>query len=167
MMTGVYPVYENKFRIGVKGRGSSDDEMAIVSEMESFSVSIDGNVEEWKPMEQEGWTRRMVTGKALTIGLSGKRHVGDAGNDYVAGHAWGTGASCESRFEWEMPSGAKLKFDCVVSVTNPGGGDSTNVSGLEFEVLSDGKPEFIPAPGTGTLPGSGGTPSGGTDPETE
>lgn len=144
-MTGVYPVFENKFKIGIKGRSSSDSEMAIVAEMESFSVSIDGNVEEWKPMEMEGWTRRMVTGKSLTIGLNGKRHVGDPGNDYVADRAWGTGATCESRFEWEFPSGAKLKFDCVISVTNPGGGDSTNVSGLEFEVLSDGKPEYVPA----------------------
>lgn len=150
-MTGVYPVFENKFKIGVKGRASTDAEMALVAEMESFSVAIDGNVEEWRPMEMEGWVRRMVTGKSLTIGLNGKRHVGDPGNDYVADRAWGTGATCESLFEWEFPSGAKLKFDCVVSVTNPGGGDSTNVSGLEFEVLSDGKPEYVPAP-AGTAP---------------
>ena len=45
----------------------------------------------------------------------------------------------------EFPSGAKLEFDCVLSVTNPGGGDSTNVAGLEFEVQSDGKPTFTTA----------------------
>lgn len=144
MRTGVYPVFENKFKIGTSGRSSTDSDMKTVAELETFSVAIDGNVEEWKPMEQEGWVRRMVTGKSLTITLSGKRHIGDAGSDYVADNAWGTGSICESKFEWEFPSGAKLAFDCVLSVTNPGSGDSTNVANLEFEVMSDGKPTYTP-----------------------
>lgn len=142
--TGVYPVFENKFKIGIKGRTSEAADMAIIAEMESFSVSIDGNVEEWSPMELEGWLRRMVTGKALTISMSGKRHIGDPGNDYVADNAWGTGVTCESKFEWEFPSGGKLAFDCVLSVTNPGGGETRNVAGLEFDVMSDGKPAYTP-----------------------
>lgn len=63
-----------------------------------------------------GWLRRMVTGKALTITLTGKRCLGDAGNDYVAQSAWTTGDGCASKFEWEFPSGAKLAFDCVLNV---------------------------------------------------
>ena len=148
--TGVYPVFENKFKIGVNGRAStSPDDLKTISDLETFSVSIDGNIEEWSPMEAEGWKRRMVTGKALTITLSGKRCIGDEGNDYVADNAWGTGTSCDTKFEWEFPSGAKLAFDCVLNVTNPGSGDSTNVAALEFEVQSDGKPTYTPAPGAG------------------
>ncbi len=148
--TGVYPVFENKFKIGVKGRAStSPDDLKTISDLETFSVAIDGNIEEWSPMEAEGWKRRMVTGKALTITLSGKRCIGDEGNDYVADNAWGTGSSCDTKFEWEFPSGAKLAFDCVLNVTNPGSGDSTNVAALEFEVQSDGKPEYTPASGVG------------------
>lgn len=142
--TGVYPVFENKFKIGTAGRSSADYDMKTVADMETFSVSIDGNVDEWKPMEMEGWVRRMVTGKSLAISLSGKRNIGDPGNDYVADSAWGTGASCDSKFEWEFPSGGKLTFDCVLNVTNPGSGDSTNVAALEFEVQSDGKPTYTP-----------------------
>ena len=147
--TGVYPVFENKFKIGTEGRASEEGSMVAVSSLETFSVSIDGNIEEWSPMEAEGWKRRMVTGKALTITLSGKRCIGDEGNDYVADNAWGTGTSCDTKFEWEFPSGAKLAFDCVLNVTNPGSGDSTNVAALEFEVQSDGKPTYTPAPGAG------------------
>ena len=33
------------------------------------------------------------------------------------------------------------------SVTNPGGGESRNVAGLEFDVMSNGKPTFTPAAG--------------------
>lgn len=143
--TGVYPVWENKFKISTSGR--SQPTLATIADLETFSVSIDGNVEEWSPMDAEGWLRRMVTGKALTISLAGKRNIGDAGNDYVANNAWSTGTDCETRFEWEFPSGAKLDFDCVLNVTNPGGGDSRNVAPLEFEVMSDGKPSFTSAAG--------------------
>lgn len=137
--TGVFPVFENKFKIG------AESALNTIAEIESFSVSIDGKVEEWSPFEEEGWTKRLVTGKSLTISLKGKRCVGDAGNDYVANMAYKTGQDCNSSFEWEMPSGAKLTMSCVVSVTNPGGGDSTAVDGLEFDVMSNGKPTFTPA----------------------
>lgn len=82
--TGVYPVFENKFKIGARGAAAKN----TIADMETFTVAIDGNVEEWKPMEAEGWVRRMVTGKSLKITLSGKRSIGDAGNDYVANSAW-------------------------------------------------------------------------------
>ena len=71
--TGVYPVYENQFKIDKTGSTAATAEnLVTIADMESFSVSIDGNVEEWKPFDQEGWTRRLVTGKALTVSVSGK-----------------------------------------------------------------------------------------------
>lgn len=141
--TGVYPVYENVFKINTNGRG--EGELTSIAEMETFEVTIDGNTVEWSPLEAAGWMRRMVTGKSLTVKLTGKRHVGDEGNDYLAGLAWSTGADCNSQLEWTMPSGAKLKYDCVVNVVNPGGGESRDVAPLEVELLSDGKPTFTPA----------------------
>ena len=143
---GVYPVFNNVFKISTSGRTGGEDDMLPIKEMESFSVSIDGNVEEWSPMEEEGWTKRMTTGKALTVSLSGKLCPSDPGNKYVSELAWKTGADCDTKFVWEFPSGAKITFDAVVSVTNIGGGDSTNVAALEFDVMSHGKPAFTPAP---------------------
>jgi hypothetical protein len=145
---GVYPVFDLKFKIGTEGRESAEKDMKIIKDMETFSPSIDGNVEEWTPMDTEGWIRRLSTGKGFSISLSGKRHVGDPGNDYVAGLAWKSGLECSSKAEIEFPDGDKLKFDCVVNVTTPFGGDSTNVSGLEFELQSDGKPTYTPATST-------------------
>lgn len=147
MKTGVFPVYDNTFKVGTKGRTSEEADMVPVKEMESFSVAIDGNVEDWKPMEQQGWSERMTTGKALTISFAGKLCPGDPGNDYIAGLAWKSGTDCDTKFEWTFPSGAKLAFDAVVSVTAIGGGDSTNVAALEFDLMSHGKPTFTPAGG--------------------
>lgn len=145
--SGVFPVFNIGFKIGTKGRSSSEQDMAIIGEMETFQIAIDGNVEEWTPMNTEGWVRRLMTGKGFSITLNGKRHVGDPGNDYVANTAWMSGLDCSSKCSIEFPDGSKLNFDCIVNVTAPNGGDSTNVSALECELMSDGKPAYTPTSG--------------------
>ena len=79
-----------------------------------------------------------------------KRNVGDAGNDYVASKMFATGKDCESVFEWDMPDGTVIKYDCIINITS-GGGDSTGVEGLDFEVMSDGKPTVTAAQPTGDV----------------
>lgn len=144
--SGVYPVYDNVFKIGTKGRASTaPGDMVQIAEMESFSVSIDGGVEEWKPMEGRGWTNRMTTAKSLTISLAGKLCPSDPGNAYIAGLAWKSGTDCDSKFEWAFPNGDKLAFNCVVNVTAIGGGDSTGIAALEFDIMSHGTPTYTPA----------------------
>lgn len=142
--SGVYPVYENQFKINTSGRTTGTNNMVTIADMESFSVSFDDNVEEWTPMTSEGWVRRLKTGKGVTISIAGKRNVGDAGNDYIAGLAWKSGQACNSQLEWNFPNGDKVLIDCVINVTSAGG-DSTNVEPIEFECMSDGKPTFTEA----------------------
>lgn len=143
--SGVYPVFNNIFKIGIKGKTSTEEDMKTIADCETFSLSMDNNVEEWTPMTTEGWIRRMQTGKGFSISISGKRNVGDEGNDYVASKLFATGADVETKFEWEFADGTKVSFDCIISVSNAGTGDSTNVAPLEFEVMSNGKPTVTPA----------------------
>ena len=42
---GVFPVYNMVFKIGTKGVASEDADMVPVSDMESFELSVEGNVE--------------------------------------------------------------------------------------------------------------------------
>lgn len=144
--TGVYPVFDNVFKIGTKGKASESADMKAIADCETFSMSMDNNVEEWTPMTTEGWIRRMMTGKGFSISISGKMKCwnGD-GNDYVASKLFATGASVESKFEWVFADGTTVSFDCIISVSNAGTGDSTNVAPLEFEVMSNGKPTVTPA----------------------
>lgn len=142
--SGVYPVFENEFKIGTKGRTSADADMKTIADLENFSVSLDNNIQEWTPMTTQGWIRRLQTGKGFSITLSGKRNVGDEGNDYVAGLMFKSGQDVSTKFEWTMPDGTKIAFDCVVNISSAGG-SSTDVDVLEFEVLSDGTPEVTPA----------------------
>ncbi len=142
--TGVFPCYENQFKINTSS--SSTASWATIADCETFEVSFDNGVEEWTPFESEGWVRRLKTGKGITISLNGKRNIGDAGNDYVAGLAFLSGQACNSELEWTFPNGDKVLIPCVINVT-ASGGDSTNVEPLEFECLSDGKPTFTPKAG--------------------
>ena len=140
IQSGAYPVFNNIFKIGTNGRSSETDDMKTIADCETFSLSMDNNIEEWTPMTTEGWIRRMQTGKGFSISISGKRNVGDDGNDYVASKLFATGQDVESKFEWTFSDGTVVAFDCIISVSNAGTGDSTNVAPLEFEIMSDGKP---------------------------
>lgn len=145
---GVFPVYNLKFKIGTKGKTSEEADMAEIADLESFGISIEGSVENWTPMTTAGWARALMTGKSFSIDMKGKRSVGDKGNDYVADIAWKDGLDCSTKGEIEFPDGAKLAFDCVINVTNVGGGDSTNVAPLEFTMQGDGRPVYTPATNT-------------------
>lgn len=141
----VYPVHNNIFKFGTKGQESTDENMAMPSDLENFSPSIDGTVEEWYAMDAAGWAKAAMTGKKLSFSFKGKRSVGDAGNDYIAGLAWKFGQDVMTKFEWTMVSGAKLSGIVVINVTTPGGGDTTNLDTLEFEAVFYGKPTFTAA----------------------
>ena len=139
--SGVFPVYKNQFAVG-----ATKENATPIADMETFSVSIDNGVEEWHPFDTEGWVRRLMTAKGLTISVNGKRNIGDAGNDFVAGKAFVNGRDAEGYFCWTFPDGMKVEFDAAVyNIKNVGAGDSTNVGPLEFEVLSNGKPTVTEA----------------------
>lgn len=145
----VYPVHNNVFKFGTKGLESTEEDMVVPLDLENFAPSIDGTVEEWYPMDAKGWSKSSMTGKKLGFSFKGKRSVGDPGNDYIAGLAWKFGQDVMTKFEWTMVSGAKLACDVVVNVTTPGGGDTTSIDTLEFEVTGYGAPTFTPAPTPG------------------
>ena len=137
--TGVFPVHNNVFQVNLSGR-TLPGTFVQIKDLETFAIAIDGNIEEWNPMDQEGWKRRAVTGKSFTLDLSGKRNFGDPGNDYVAGLAMLTGQSVETYVKWVAPNGSELLIPCVINTTKNGGGDTVAIDALEFSVLSDGKP---------------------------
>lgn len=140
--TGVNPVNSITFGVNMNGRTGSTS--TVVKDAESLSISIDGTIEEWNPMDQAGWGRKLMTAKSLSVSMGGKRNYGDPGNDYVASLAWKNGQDCNSIFYINFPNGDALSFDCVINVTSMGG-DSTSIDALEWEALSDGKPMYTKA----------------------
>ena len=145
--SGVFPCYENQFKVDVSNTDTPS--WKTVADCETFEVSFDNGVEEWTPFESEGWTRRLMTAKSVTITVSGKRNVGDDGNDFISGLSFANGQRAQAGFQWVLPNGSTTTTvtvdDAVINVTNNLGGDATNVAPLEFEVMSNGKPTVTTA----------------------
>ena len=134
--TGVFPVYENQFKIG-----TDKENLNTIANMTSFSVSFDNGVEEWNPFDQGGWKARLMTAKSITISVTGQRTVGDTGNDFVASLAFLNGRNVEATFVWVFPDGTEVSFEnAIINVKVCGSGESTKTAPLEFDVLSNGKP---------------------------
>ena len=144
MAGAVYPCWKNEFTIGEAGGNSIPEN--VIANCLTFSVAINGNVEEWTAFENEGWKSRELTGKDIVLTVTAKRTVGDTGNDMVADCEFATLDNAKKDFAWMLLDGSKVWLkNAVVNVTNDGTGDATNVGELSFTVSSNGKPTFVPA----------------------
>ena len=141
--TGVFPCYENQFFINT---GATSENWVTIADCETFEVAFDNGVEEWNPFEAEGWVRRLMTAKSVSITVSGKRNIGDEGNNFIVGLGFQNGRDAEVDFKWIFKDGTEVLFTgAPINVTALGSGASTDVAPLEFEVLSNGKPEVTPS----------------------
>lgn len=136
-MTGVFPCYVNQFKVG-----ATKETATIIKDMETFGVAFDNEIQEWKSYGEEGWTRRLMTAKSITISVNGKRNIGDPGNDFIAGLAFKNGKGVSGVIIWIFPDTTEIEVPCVFNVTNINVGDSSGVGPLEFEAQSDGKPKI-------------------------
>lgn len=134
--TGVVPCYEGMIKVGATKETATD-----IKDMDSMSVSFDNGVEEWTPYGENGWTRRLPTAKSVTVSVSGKRNIGDPGNDFVAGKAFKNGQDAMGYFAIVFPDGTTVSWDnAVYNVTALFMADSTNAAPLEFDAMSNGEP---------------------------
>lgn len=156
---GVFPVNEMDFRIDKSSETSrsvnpSDDDYVTIADMESASIAVDTGVETWNPLEAKGWQRALATAKAITISMSGKRNIGDPGNDYVASKLLKNGQACNTTYKITFPNGDTLVVPSVIQVKSVAGADSINVAPLEVDLVSDGKPTYTEATTQNTNPSS-------------
>ena len=141
--SGVFPVYDLDIEICTIG-----STVAPIADMENAKLSIETGVETWNSITEDGWQRALATAKSYTLSMSGKRNVGDPGNDYIAGLALKNGRDCDSKIKVTFPDGATFTGDVVVSVSDYAGDDATAVNPLAFNLISNGKPTYTPATGS-------------------
>lgn len=135
---GQYSISECTFKVK-KGA-----EFVTIADMEEVNLSVENNVETWYSMTDGGWQNALLTAKALTGSLNGKRCYGDAGNDYLDSLRYNIGKAAEADFQVGFPNGATLEFSAVVALTDILGG-ATNVGPLAGDLTGKGKPNFTPS----------------------
>ena len=120
-----------------------DTEYVSIADIEEFGIAIDNNIETWYSIASNGWQNALLTAKALSGSFSGKRTVGDAGNDYLDSMRYNIGHKAEADFKINFPTGDTLEFSAVVGLTDLLG-SATDVAALSGDVTGKGKPTFTP-----------------------
>lgn len=123
---------------------STQSTYSSIADLEELNISIDNNVETWYSMADGGWQNALLTAKALSGSFSGKRTLGDAGNDYLNSLRFEIGKDAEADWQINFPNGDKLEFTSVVALTDILG-KATDVAPLNGELTGKGKPTFTPA----------------------
>lgn len=135
---GQYAVSECE--VGVK-TSTSQATYSSIADLEELNISIENNVETWHSIANGGWQNALLTAKALSGSFSGKRCLGDPGNDYIDGLRFKIGKEAEADFQVKFPNGSKLEFTAVVALTDILGA-ATNVAPLTGDLTGKGKPTF-------------------------
>ena len=139
---GVFPVQAGSFEVDTSETPHTTPAWSTVAELEEVSLEIDNNTETWSSFAAGGWESALVTGKSAKITLSGKRCIGDAGNDLIASKLLCTGQDAYIKCRVCHPDGSTLIWDkAACGVKNNGaGGKGTDVGALEAEFIGHGKP---------------------------
>lgn len=123
---------------------TSDSTYSKIADIEEMNISIENNIETWYSIAEEGWQNALLTARALTGSFSGKRTLGDTGNDYIDSLRFKIGKEAEADFKVTFPNGAVLTFTAVVGLTDILG-SATSVAPLSGDLTGKGKPTFTPA----------------------
>ena len=142
--SGVFPVNVNQFEVNV---GTGEENWVTVAELEEVNVTIDNNTETWKSFANGGWESALVTGKSAKIEIKGKRCVGDAGNDFIAGKLLANGQDAYIPARITVADGKVLTWaKMACAVTNGGtGGSETAEGALEDTLTGHCKPTHTEA----------------------
>lgn len=128
----------------VKVKTADTPTWSEVADLEEFNLSVDNNIETWYSIAGGGWQNALMTARALSGSFSGKRTIGDAGNDFLDGLRYKNGAEAVADFKIEFPDDSTLEFTAVVGLTDIMGA-ATDVAPLSGDITGKGKPTYTPA----------------------
>lgn len=141
---GQYAVSECKVKVKTSAASDQPAVYSEIADLEEVSLSLENNTETWYSIKDGGWQNALLTAKALTGSFSGKRTLGDAGNDYLESLRYKIGKSAEADWQIEFPDGSELEFTAVTALTDILGA-ATDVAPLSGDLTGKGKPTFTPA----------------------
>lgn len=141
---GQYAVSECKVKVKTSAASVQTAVYSEIADLEEVNLSLENNTETWYSIKDGGWQNALLTAKALTGSFSGKRTLGDTGNDYLESLRYNIGKSAEADWQIEFPDGSKLEFTAVTALTDILGA-ATDVAPLSGDITCKGKPTFTAA----------------------
>lgn len=141
---GQYSVSNCKVKVKTSAASTQTPVYSEIADLEELSLTIENNTETWYSINDGGWQNALLTAKALSGSFSGKRTLGDTGNDYLEGLRYKIGKEAEADWQIEFPDESKLDFTAVTALTDILGA-ATDVAPLSGDITCKGKPTFTAA----------------------
>ena len=93
----------------------------------------------------QGFAHNETTGAAPELTITGRRMVGDAAQDYIAGLQFKLGADRNSSVKI-IAEGKQITCDCTIGAITSFGGNTLDVNAFGCTIRFNGKPTVTDAP---------------------
>lgn len=118
--------------------------------IESMSFSENEQNQQYFFVCGEGFAHNEVTGAAPELTITGRRIVGDAAQDYIAGKQFKLGEERNSSVKI-ISGGKQIICDCTIGAITSFGGQTTEVNNFGCTIRFNGKPTVTDyTPGSST-----------------
>jgi hypothetical protein len=138
------PVWANKIEIGTALSSSTWTYAELAKGIEGMTPNFTENNQLFHFLDDEGWAWNEVTGGEPAIQITGRRVVGDAAQDYIAGKQFSLGTDRNSSVKITA-EGKVIICDCTITDVVSFGGNTLDVNQFSCTIRLNGKPTVTDA----------------------
>lgn len=138
-----YPAFLDSLKVGALG--AEADSLIVPDGIVNITPSWDPTVVTYYKRSGQGFQGGTKTGNAFTITVESYHISEDAGQKIIAATMFKFGKEAKVACEYTFGNGDVLTFNATVKITRMGGGATTDLAPLNYDLICDGKPTFTPA----------------------
>ena len=138
------PVWANTIEIGTSESGGTWSYSKLCKGIESMTFNVNEQNQQYFFLCGEGFAHNESTGAAPEIQISGRRIVGDAAQDYIAGKQFALGTDRNSSIKITA-EGQVITCDCTIGDVVSFGGSSLDINTFSCTLRLNGEPTVTTA----------------------
>lgn len=138
------PNWANQIEIGTSVSGSTWSYSKLCKGIESMQFAENEQNQQYFFLCGEGFAHNETTGASPELVITGRRIVGDAAQDYIAGLQFELGSDRNSSVKITA-EGKVITCDCTIGAITTFGGNTTDVNAFGCTIRFNGKPTVTTA----------------------
>lgn len=138
------PNWANTIEIGTSESGGTWSYAKLCKGIESMEFNENEQNQQYYFLCGEGFAHNETTGSAPELVISGRRIVGDAAQDYIAGKQFLLGTDRNSSVKITA-EGKVITCDCTIGAITSFGGSTLDVNAFGCTIRLNGKPTVTTA----------------------
>lgn len=141
---GFNPVWANELWVGTEYSSSSWTYAKLCKGIESMEFNANEQDQSFQFLCGNGFAHHETTGAAPQISCSGRRIVGDAAQDYIAGKQFSLGADRNTSVKI-IAEGKQIICDATIGEVTTFGGQSLDINAFSCTLYFNGQPTVTSA----------------------